>query len=203
MSQMEMDVDRKLQTVCETAKTLEEAAEKSMARMTQVYNSHRRVIVSRYVSEQKFAARADVLAKKLTSLQEKSKVLDVKIKELRSKVKKQVEELYRTEVDVDMMLRACGGSCPSRTPFSVDHHSSLQSESMLEVLHQRSRVSPPPTAVKKIKLQPLENSLKPSTDYKSIPTVRKEVLTQFEDVDLNRFSLEGKLDDSEGSNEVE
>ncbi|XP_004079598.1 fibrinogen alpha chain [Oryzias latipes] len=176
-----------------------------MMKVTDVYNAHRRALVHRFVSEQKFTARADILAKTLTAVREKSKVLDLKIKELRSNVKKQVEELYRTEVDVDMMLRTCSGSCQSRTPFSVDHHSyqELQSDSMLEALHQRSTASPPPRAVRRIKLQTLESSRKPSQDYKSIPMVQKELLTQFEDIDLNQFSLEEQLEEPDGCNEVE
>lgn len=48
ISQVESDVERKLRTVCETGKTYEDMAEKSMKAMTHIYNYNRRVIVNIY-----------------------------------------------------------------------------------------------------------------------------------------------------------
>ncbi|KAI4794069.1 hypothetical protein KUCAC02_032296, partial [Chaenocephalus aceratus] len=73
---MESKVERKLTQLCKTAKIHEDATEKSMAVMTGVYNHNRRFLVSRYVS--------------------------LKLKEVNRDVQKQLVDLYRTEVEVDV-----------------------------------------------------------------------------------------------------
>ncbi|KAI3375880.1 hypothetical protein L3Q82_003758 [Scortum barcoo] len=198
--QMESEVERKLKKVCKTAKTYEDAAENSMAATTHIYNYNRRVIVGRYMSELKFVDHAEGLAWKLTLLRNQSSRLSQKLDELQRNVQKQIEELYRTEVDIDMKLRACHGSCRLVLPFGVDH-SSYQAlhtdmEQMEKTLHQRMKAATPPDDIPHIKLQPVDVGPAPSAEYKTIPTVQKELLTQFEDIGQNQVVLEELLEES-------
>uniref|UniRef100_A0A671UFC9 Fibrinogen alpha chain n=1 Tax=Sparus aurata TaxID=8175 RepID=A0A671UFC9_SPAAU len=98
ISQVESDVERKLRTVCETGKTYEDMAEKSMKAMTHIYNYNRRVIVNIYTSELKFVEQAERLAGNLTSLRKRSFRLSRELDELRRNAQIQLEDLYRTEV---------------------------------------------------------------------------------------------------------
>ncbi|XP_041840566.1 fibrinogen alpha chain isoform X2 [Melanotaenia boesemani] len=204
ISQMESDVERKVWTICKMAKMYEDVAEKAMSVMTHIYNSNRRVIVNRYMSEVKFVEHAEGLARNLTALRKRSASLEQKIKELSSNVKKQIEKLYRAEVEIDMKLRNCRGSCRSVLPFSVDHQSyqMLQDDmDFMEKAHkQKSRIDPPPTDIPQIKLQTVNVGLKPSAEYKTIPTVQRELLTQFEDIGLNQLVLDELKEESADMN---
>ncbi|XP_014887698.1 fibrinogen alpha chain [Poecilia latipinna] len=199
MSEMENDVEKKLQTFCQKSSIYEIAMEKSMTEMTHVYNSNRRVIVNRYISELKFVKSADKLAKNLRELRRRSGFLAQKIKEMSSHVRKQVEELYRTEVDIDMKLRTCQGSCRAALPFSVDHHGyqSLQTDLRLmdKTMTQKTKPATPPQNIPRVTLQPANVGPPPSAEYKKIPTVQKELLTQFEDIEQNRMVLVDQSDE--------
>lgn len=99
----------------------------------------------------------------------------------------------RLQVEVDVQLRACSGSCKLVFPFSVDHHSFQTLQTDLrprdETPHQRRTVVSPPEDVPHMKLQTVDEH-PTSPEYKSIPTVRRELLTQFEDIPQNRVFLE-------------
>ncbi|XP_040887713.1 fibrinogen alpha chain [Toxotes jaculatrix] len=203
ISQFESEVERKLWKVCKTAETYEDAAEKSMTVMTNVHNWKRRVLVSRYMSELKFVERAEELSRNLTSLRKRSSSLSQKLKELQSSVQRQIEDLYRAEVDIDMKLRACHGSCRSALPFSVNHSSYQLLLTDMEQMEQRVRAAPPPEDTPQVRLRPVDVSPAPSAEYKTIPTVQRELLTQFEDVGQNQLVLEQLHGDSADVSEPE
>ncbi|XP_029283129.1 fibrinogen alpha chain [Cottoperca gobio] len=178
----------------------EDAAEKSMTAMTRIYSYNRRVLVSRHMSELKFVEHGEGLARNLTSLRARSTRLSLQLKELHSNVQKQMQDLYRTEVDVDMQLRACRGSCRLALPFSADHpgYQALQADMdhMQKTLEQRQKAASPPEHVPHVKLQPISVGPAPPAEYKTIPTVQRELLTQFEDIVQHRLVLE-ELDPAE------
>ncbi|TDG99375.1 hypothetical protein EPR50_G00193680 [Perca flavescens] len=190
---MESKAERKLRKVCTTAKVYEDAAEKSMATMTRVYGYNWRVIANVLASERTFVERAQGLAGNLTSLRKRSSRLSRKLVELHGIVRKQMEDLYRTEVDVDMKLRGCYGSCRAVLPFSVDRLGyQTDMDEMDRALNQRRKAGSPPEHIPRIKLQPVDVSPARSAECKSIPTAWRELLTQFEDLGANRVILEAR-----------
>ncbi|XP_034424853.1 fibrinogen alpha chain isoform X2 [Hippoglossus hippoglossus] len=197
---MESDVDRKLWKVCKTGKLYEDAAETSMTAMTQIYNSNRRVIVNRYISELKFVESAEELSRTLTSLRKRSTSLSHQLKELHGDVWKQIEDLYRTEVDIDMTLRACHGSCRSALPFTVDHPSyqtlETDMDQMNKAINQRNKATTPPEDTAHVLMKTVMRPA-PSAEYRSIPAVQRELLTQFEDIGQNELGLEELLDSAD------
>ncbi|XP_008323337.1 fibrinogen alpha chain isoform X2 [Cynoglossus semilaevis] len=197
ISHSEHKTQRRIRKVCETVKELQNKAETSMTAVTNIYNWNRRVIVHRYVSEQKFAEQAEILAKNLTLLRKRSSVLSQKLQEMRSHVKRQIEDLYRTEVDIDIKIRSCGGSCHSGIQFSVDHHSYQRLQTDMDQIHTtvnwRSRAVTPSEGVARVTLRPVDVGPPPSPEYKTIPTVQRELLTQFEDIEQNQFVLEEEV----------
>lgn len=202
ISEMGSDMESKLQMFCEKAKIHENALEKSMMEMTHIYNSNRRVIVNAYISELKFVERADRLTRNLTELRQRSRFLAQKIQELSDRARKQVEELYRTEVDVDMKLRSCRGSCRAVLPFSVDHHGyqTLQTDLSFrdKTVKRKNKPTSPPLNIPRVTLQPADVSPRPSGEYRTIPMVQKELLTRFEDIGLNQIVLVEQDQSDEG-----
>ncbi|XP_039887362.1 fibrinogen alpha chain isoform X2 [Simochromis diagramma] len=205
ISQMENKVERKLRKVCKTAEMYEDATEKSMTTMTHIYNFNRRVIINRYMFTLKFVEQAEELGRNFTTLQKRSTSLSQQIKKLISKLQKQTEELYRTEVDIDMKLRACRGSCQSVLPFGIDHPDyhilRTHMEDMDKTLNRRAKAPLPPAGIPHIKLQPIDIVPEPAEGYKTIPTVQKELLTQFEDIEQNQIILEELLEELEDVND--
>lgn len=98
------------------------------------------------------------------------------------------------QVDVDMKLRTCRGSCRLALPFSVHHHDYEMLQTDLnfvdKTVREKKKAAAPPPNVPHIKLEPVDVGLVPSAGYRTIPTVRRELLTQFEDFGLNLFVLE-------------
>lgn len=65
-------------------------------------------------------------------------------------------------------------------------------DQMDKTLNQRMKAGTP-RDIPHIKLQPVDSDLAPSPEYKTIPTVRRELLTQFEDIGQNEVVLEELL----------
>lgn len=104
----------------------------------------------------------------------------------------------RLQVDIDMTLRACYGSCRLVLPFSVDHLSyqtlRADAEQLDETLGRRRKAAPPPRDIPHMKLQPVDVGPAPPPEYRTIPAVRRELLTQFEDIGQNRVVVEELLE---------
>lgn len=65
-------------------------------------------------------------------------------------------------------------------------------DQMDKTLNQRMKAGTP-RDIPHIKLQPVDSDLAPSPEYKTIPTVQRELLTQFEDIGQNEVVLEELL----------
>lgn len=102
------------------------------------------------------------------------------------------------------MLRTCQGSCRSVLPFAVDHRSYQELQSDLgftdKRVKQKALAPLRPGDIQQLRLQTLDVGLTPSADYKMIPTVQRELLTQFEDIGQNQLVLEELMEESEDVN---
>lgn len=67
-------------------------------------------------------------------------------------------------------------------------------EQLGKALGYRRRAKMASKQVPHIKLLEADLDLVPSAGYKSIPTVQKELLTEFEDIALNQIILEESVD---------
>ncbi|XP_061664967.1 uncharacterized protein LOC133494811 isoform X2 [Syngnathoides biaculeatus] len=191
LSQADTEAGRKLDGICKTAELMEAKAEELVAKVADVYRHHRRALVVQHVSELKFAQDAGELARKLTSLRRRSRRLRRRLGELSERARRQVEELWRAEVDVDMKLRACGGSCRAALSLDVDPdgYRALRADAARMERRGSEKVSPPPD-ISPVRLRPALVGPAPSEAYKRIPTVRRELLTQFEDIGQHRLFVD-------------
>lgn len=98
------------------------------------------------------------------------------------------------QVDLDMKLRTCQGSCQLVLPFSVDHQGyrllQMDLNLMDKTIRQKNKAAAPRANTPQINLEPVDVGLVLSTAYRTIPTARRELLTQFEDIGMNRFVME-------------
>ncbi|XP_057710333.1 fibrinogen alpha chain isoform X2 [Corythoichthys intestinalis] len=189
LSQTDSDTAAKIYEVCNKARTSESSLENVMAKVADVYRRHRKVLVIRHVSELKLVQDGAQLARKLTSLRQRSLRLQRRLKQLNERVRQQVEELWRAEVDVDMKLRACKGSCRTALALGVDHHNYHTLLADVSETYSR-RKKKAPQDIPQITVRSLEEFALPSEAYKWIPTVQKELLTQFEDIPKNQIFVE-------------
>lgn len=84
------------------------------------------------------------------------------------------------QVDVDMKLRSCSGSCWSVAPFSVDHPSYQTLQTDMD--QPRRRPDTPPKRIPRIKLLPAKGGVTPSAETKSVKAARSDAKTQADDV---------------------
>ncbi len=67
---------------------------------------------------------------------------------------------------------------------------------MDKTLNRGRMAAAPPEDIPHIKLQPLDIGTALSEEYKSIPAVQRQLLTQFEDLGQNQIVLEELLEES-------
>ncbi|XP_048091973.1 fibrinogen alpha chain [Alosa alosa] len=191
----ETDFHRRLGQVCSQAQTYQSAISSAMLMTTAIYYTHRKIIVKNYVAELRYAERFEDLQRNLTLLQRRSTELSRKLHKIHSLVQQQIIDMRRMEVDIDIKLRACHGSCKHTFVHHIDHDAYTDMESQLAKLNPlTTKKAMFPADIRKLVLQPV---LRPpsSHSYRSIPIVRKEFLTQFEDIDLNQIVLEELFND--------
>ncbi|XP_075716441.1 fibrinogen alpha chain [Rhinoderma darwinii] len=130
------------------------------------------------------------------SLRQKIDILKIKvsrqierIKLLQRNIRDQVVEIKRLEVDIDIKLRACKGSCAKGVNFNVDHESYENIQKQLlqaESTDLRPNVNPLPI----LKMKPLKDSTVDSK-YKTLPQ-DEEKYPIFSEIGKFSFVLEGK-----------
>ncbi|XP_053717120.1 fibrinogen alpha chain [Synchiropus splendidus] len=188
ISNMEEKSETKLRKACQTGQVLEEALERLESVIHLMYDKARRALDSRRESELKFSELSGELSQNLTVLRQKSARLEHHLETLRGRAREQIEELYRIEVDVDMKLRACGGSCQSPGSFRVDHASF---QSLAQPLD--TAVSDTGAAYKGVphlKLQPTVTAEPGSAEHEvMLPFQRLKVFSHFKIIVPNRLVL--------------
>ncbi|XP_075891385.1 fibrinogen alpha chain [Nelusetta ayraudi] len=188
-------MDKNLRAMCKTAMAHEKTSLKSMTLVTDIYKKNRQVLVKRHMSELNFVEQAQRLSRNLTSLQKYSSRMSQKLEAVHHQVLQQLEELYRTEVDISIKLQACTGSCQSASPLSVNHESYQDSMERLDKAFSNKLAAETPTQqVPRLKLLPADLGLVPSAEYKTIPIVQRELLTEFEDIESNQIILEDSVE---------
>ncbi|XP_077135487.1 fibrinogen alpha chain-like [Ranitomeya variabilis] len=130
------------------------------------------------------------------SLRQKIDVMKVKvsrqierIKLLQKSIRDQVVEMKRLEVDVDIKLRACKGSCAKGVDFHVDTESYENIQKQLlqaESTDLRPDINPLPV----LKMRPMKESTVDS-NYKALAQ-EKEKYPIFSEIGQYAFVLEGK-----------
>ncbi|KAL0970679.1 hypothetical protein UPYG_G00245620 [Umbra pygmaea] len=190
----------RLRNICKKKQWYEDAVTTSLVTTKRIYDTNRKSIVKTYVAELRFVDFAERLAQNLTLLRKRSAALSQKLKEQRRLIQKQMDDMYRQEVDVDIKLRACRGSCKRTFAFRIDHGSYQSMQHLMTLFDNttsQNEMKSPIKDIPIIKLQPVDVGPPPSIGYKTIPIVQKELLTQFEDLEQNQVVLDKVLEQTE------
>ncbi|KAM4807687.1 fibrinogen alpha chain [Rhinophrynus dorsalis] len=141
---------------------------------------------------------SDDLRKKIEYLKLKVSNQVSRIKLLQSNIRDQVVEMKRLEVDIDIKIRSCKGSCAKSTEFNVDHNSYINIQKQL-LQAEATDLKPETNELRVLKMRPIKDSPVDSR-YKTLAQ-HKEQEAQFPIFsDLNQYSfvLEGKAKEVKG-----
>ncbi|XP_036407148.1 fibrinogen alpha chain isoform X2 [Megalops cyprinoides] len=165
---------------------------KSTVLMTaQIYKANRKTIVRNYVDETKYLELMEELQNKLTSLKMRTVTLSEKLKSQHSKIKQQMADIYKTEVDIEIKIRSCQGSCKKAVAYWSDRESY---ESLEKELGEFDRISQQTEQLAEdigtIRTKPLTEDPPIFRSYKRLPFVEQEPLTHFEDIEQYQIEIE-------------
>ncbi|KAL6481363.1 hypothetical protein MHYP_G00094430 [Metynnis hypsauchen] len=137
---------------------------------------------------------AERLYRNLMLLWKKSSKLSSDLRTYHSQILDQITEMHRLEVDIDIKLRACKGSCKQTFDHTIDHKAFKAMEDSMARFDLLSMSQKTFTMDKKVKLQSV---VQPpvSLEYRKIPLVRTKLLTKFEDIEQNQVVMEELLQD--------
>ncbi|KAG9480020.1 hypothetical protein GDO78_011827, partial [Eleutherodactylus coqui] len=158
-------------------------------RTKETYKLIKEKLVAAQVSDGSYNQVSDNLRQKIDTLKIQVSRQVERIKLLQKNIRDQVVEMKRLEVDIDIKLRACKGSCAKGVDFNVDvasyeniHKQLLQAEST----DLRPSMNPLPI----LKMRPFKESQMDSR-YKTIAQ-DKEKYPLFSEIEQISFVLEGK-----------
>ncbi|XP_077061046.1 fibrinogen alpha chain isoform X1 [Siphateles boraxobius] len=165
-----------------------------MQMSVQLYGSQRKAIIQTYMQELRYVEFAEELQRNLTFLHKRSTELAEDLQKHHRMIWDQINEIRRTEVDIDIKIRACKGSCKQTFDHAVDNEAFKAMEIKMAQFSIISKRRKSFAKVKKLKLQ---SAYRPavSPTYRKIPIVRNELLTKFEDIEQHQVVLDELLED--------
>ncbi|KAI4891320.1 hypothetical protein NFI96_033522, partial [Prochilodus magdalenae] len=190
----EEGIYERLSNICDKAERLKGTTSSTMLTSAQFYEAKRKRIVKTYMEELRYAEAAERLHRNLTLLRMKSSQLSSEVHRYHSQILEQITELRRLEVDIDIKLRACKGSCKQTFDHTIDHEAFKAMEDNMGRFGLLPMNQNPLTMDKKVKLQSV---VRPpvSLSYRKIPLVQAKLLTKFEDIEQNQVVIEELLQD--------
>ncbi|KAG9259403.1 fibrinogen alpha chain-like [Astyanax mexicanus] len=133
----------------------------------ETYNYLRERLVSGSDNDNRFADLAEQLRQRIVGMKIKIDSQLKVLEALKSQVKKQVIAMQRLEVDIDIKLRSCKGSCASYAEFSVDKESYVALDKQLDLLDTMQVQSVETvSSLRVMKSRPMKDVVVPSI-YKS------------------------------------
>ncbi|XP_066573900.1 fibrinogen alpha chain [Amia ocellicauda] len=156
----------------------------------QTYAVLRKSVVQSYVRTWEYVDLAGELQTRLLAMKIHTDTLSQKIKALRDTIQKQVASAYQTEVDIDMKIRACRGSCEQAVAYRVDVESYRRARGQLTQVEQSLKPGATPAASPPVLTMKTAAGGVPQHFYRFLPIPRPELGTLFEDVERQQLVLE-------------
>ncbi|XP_017572910.1 fibrinogen alpha chain [Pygocentrus nattereri] len=194
----EDNIYARLSKICEKIHQCKSTTLSTMLKSAQFYEAQRKIIITTYMEELRYTEVAERLYRNLTLLWKKSSKLSSDLWTYHSQISAQITEMRRLEVDIDMKLRACKGSCKQTFDHTIDHKAFKAMEDSMSRFDLLSMSQKTFTMDKKVKLQSV---VRPpvSLAYRKIPLVRAKLLTKFEDIEQNQVVMDELLQDIQNS----
>uniref|UniRef100_A0AAY4CX40 Fibrinogen C-terminal domain-containing protein n=1 Tax=Denticeps clupeoides TaxID=299321 RepID=A0AAY4CX40_9TELE len=154
------------------------------------YEDIRERLTSDAGNDNKYMTLAEQLRQRIVEIKMKIDRQLRLLQSLKARVKEQIIEMQRLEVDIDIKLRACKGSCAGYAQFSVDKDSYVSMEKQMDHLEaMRFQSVETVSSLKMMKSRPLKDVTVPSI-YKSGST--GEQTAYFTDVGQLKLTLEAE-----------
>ncbi|XP_073805459.1 fibrinogen alpha chain [Danio rerio] len=188
------DIYKRLRKTCEKIQQHQDAISLVMQKSVKFYECQRKTIVQTYMQELRYAEFAEDIHKNLTFLHKRSAELAKDLRKYHYMIWDQINQLRRIEVDIDIKIRACKGSCKQTFVHAIDNEAYKAMESKMKqfsIISKRRKAFSRP---QKLKLQPVDRPTVSQT-YRKIPIFRTELLTKFEDIEQNQMVLDELLED--------
>ncbi|XP_053559733.1 fibrinogen alpha chain [Bombina bombina] len=142
-------------------------------------------------SDGKYNQVSEDLRKKIEILKLKVSSQIERIKLLQTNIRDQVVEIKRLEVDIDIKIRACKGSCAKYVSYQVDKDSYDNIQKQL-LQAESTNMRPETNTISVLKMRPIKDSAV-DTIYKSLPQKGQEAqYPVFTDINQYAFVLERK-----------
>ncbi|KAK1175053.1 hypothetical protein AOXY_G2684, partial [Acipenser oxyrinchus oxyrinchus] len=138
----------------------------------------------------KYVEKAEELYKNITVLKQQTAALAKKIRTLRSIIQQQVNEIHKTEVDIDIKIRACKGSCAKLFVYRIDRESYLTLDKHLSQFDSITKEKGKPAELRVVKMRPINEATLLSKVYTSLPRKGNMVLNHLEDIEPYQLALE-------------
>ncbi|XP_018611790.2 fibrinogen alpha chain [Scleropages formosus] len=187
----ERSVSQRISKICERIIEDENALNRTLLLTKELYYDQRRTIVKHYIAETRQLELQEELQLKLSTLQKRSADLAKMLEAKRSLIRQQIMAMHQTEVDVDIKMRACQGSC--RSAF-IYHINPQDYESLEDELSKAGQTSGQMWRLTinagKIQMESLDRNSASLPSYRDHPFIREEFLSQFEDMPEYRVSAE-------------
>ncbi|XP_065110387.1 fibrinogen alpha chain [Paramisgurnus dabryanus] len=187
------NIHKRVKNICKRIQQNEAVSSLVMQETVQFYGSRRKKYIQTYMQELRYAEFAEALQRNLTFLQKRSAELTKALQKHHHLIWDQINEMRRLEVDIDIKIRTCKGSCKQTFDHAVDNEAF---ESMESKMYEFSLMSKrqKSVSINKLKLKSVDHP-SVSKSYRKIPIVRTELLTMFEDIDKHQVVLEDFLEE--------
>ncbi|XP_053332530.1 fibrinogen alpha chain [Clarias gariepinus] len=183
------DVYQRLISVCEKTKCYRSASASTVSETSQFYDKQRRRIVRTYMEELRYAEVAQTLHRNLTLLWKKTSELSRGLQQNHKHIQDQINEIHKLEVDIDIKLRACKGSCKQTFDHVPDHETSKSMQDEMTGFDFQLTKPKILTLDKKLTLQPVDRPEVPQA-YRRLPFIHSKLLTKFEDIEQNQVVVD-------------
>ncbi|KAK6493330.1 fibrinogen alpha chain-like isoform X1 [Huso huso] len=176
--------------ICQFLQENENNTEHANNATSEAYAVIRKNVIQNYVTGIKYLEKAEELYKNITALKQHTAALAKKIRTLHSSIQQQVNEIHKTEVDIDIKIRACKGSCAKLFVYSIDRESYLTLDKHLSQFDSITKERGKPAELRVVKMRPINEATLVSKVYTSLPRKGNMVLNHLEDIEPYQLALE-------------
>ncbi|XP_053316248.1 fibrinogen alpha chain [Spea bombifrons] len=191
-SQSDKDFGKRLDAIRQKLKDGEVNYKSIDVRTKETYEFIKDNLVQAQQSDGKYSQVSEDLRNKIEILKMKVSNQLQRIKLLQTSIRDQVVEIKRLEVDIDIKLRACKGSCAKAVDYKFDSDSFDNIQKQL-LQAESTNLKPETNALRVLKMRPIKDSTV-DPRYKALAQ-QKDLETQlsiFPNLNQYSFVLEGK-----------
>uniref|UniRef100_A0A8C5Q4N3 Fibrinogen alpha chain n=1 Tax=Leptobrachium leishanense TaxID=445787 RepID=A0A8C5Q4N3_9ANUR len=191
-TQADKDYSKRIDTIRQKLKDSEVNYKSVDVKTKETYEYVKNNLVEAQQSDGKYNQKSQTLRNKIEFLVTKVSNQVERILALQRSIRDQVVDIKRLEVDIDIKLRSCKGSCAKSVDYNVDNDSYENIQKLL--LQAESSVLKPNTNVPRVlKMRPTkDSSVDPRYKTEAQLSNQEKELKIFTDIEQYSFILEGR-----------